>query len=229
MQVADDFILHLPVVDAVGDVGWQLVEVLQFEFVIILLVVEHEEHLQAACFKLVFESWNVLHGMGGRLAALVKDAEDIEITACHLQDALVFIAFGIVKSVFRIKVADDAHALVRFAQNEIDVGGFAFLDGEELAVLQHAAITQAGAGSQNVETCIQSGWVVEWGEGHAVVNAGVFGIVGEEVETAAVEFLDTEMGVIFRVLDAVTDGYVDLKLYQMDNIYILGGNKDEQD
>lgn len=50
--------------------------------------------------------------MCGRLAALVEDAEDIEIATSDLQHALVFIAFGIVESVFRIEVADDAHALV---------------------------------------------------------------------------------------------------------------------
>ena len=47
------------------------------------------------------------------------------------------------------------------------------------------------------------------------------------------EFAFGGAGVQAKLLEdegvAVTDGYVDLKLYQMDNIYILGGNKDEQD
>ena len=47
------------------------------------------------------------------------------------------------------------------------------------------------------------------------------------------EFAFGGAGVQAKLLEdegvAVTDGYVDLKLYQMDNNYILGGNKDEQD
>ena len=36
-------------------------------------------------------------------------------------------------------------------------------------------------------------------QGHAVVDAWVLGIVGQEAETVAVKLLDTEMRVVFRV------------------------------
>ncbi len=61
--------------------------------------------------------------------------------------------------------------------------------------------------------------MIEGGEHHAIVDAGIFGIVSQKLEAVAVELLDAEMGVVFWIGDScerfvlnveITDGVVDV-------------------
>ena len=94
------------VVEAVDDAVGQLAEALQHELVVVLLAAEDEDHRQVAGFEVALERRDVLHGVGGWLAARVQEAEDEIVVLDELLRLLLNL----------IKIAQYLYFLIFFSQ-----------------------------------------------------------------------------------------------------------------
>ena len=137
--------------------------------------------------------------MGGRFAALIQEAEDEILVLDELFGIAHFARLRVGEFAVGIETADNMKLVIGLTKSKVHMGGFVRLDGKELTVGQGCAIVQTGSCREDVITLVQRRWMLESGEHHAVVDARIFGIVGQKVEAVAIELLDAEMRVIFWV------------------------------